>query len=145
MNRDDYLFVLSERDSILSLLETTTDDDIIGKMSLESRLHELNDEISHIVIDEHPPVKATLTFRGAPVLGTYGIAANFGTKIVNAFNDAVSHVASSFSGKLPAFAALLHRVPPSAQLITTEIYPLYVNLKSITTISSLPVPPHRYL
>lgn len=65
MNRDDYLFVLSERDSILSLLETTTDDDIIGKMSLESRLHELNDEISHIVIDEHPPVKATLTFRGA--------------------------------------------------------------------------------
>lgn len=95
MNRDDYLFVLSERDSILSLLETTTDDDIIGKMSLESRLHELNDEISHIVIDEHPPVKATLTFRGAPVLGTYGIAANFGTKIVNAFNDAVSHVASA--------------------------------------------------
>lgn len=101
MNRDDYLFVLSERDSILSLLETTTDDDIIGKMSLESRLYELNDEISHIVIDEHPPVKATLTFRGAAVLGTYGIAANFGTKIVNAFNDAVSHVASSFSGKLP--------------------------------------------
>lgn len=44
----------------------------------------------------------------------------------------------------PAFAALLHRVPPSAQLITAEIYPLYVNLKSITTISSLPSPPHRY-
>lgn len=40
------------------------------------------------------------------------------------------------------FRRLLHRVPPSAQLITAEIYPLYVNLKSITTISSLPVPPH---
>lgn len=38
----------------------------------------------------------------------------------------------------PAFAALLHRVPPSAQRITAEIYPLYVNLKSITTISPLP-------
>ncbi|EMV50915.1 hypothetical protein EC2867750_5224 [Escherichia coli 2867750] len=43
------------------------------------------------------------------------------------------------------FRRLLHRVPPSAQLITAEIYPLYVNLESITTISSLPESPHRYL
>lgn len=102
MNRDDYLFVVSERDAILTLLNETSDDDVIGRMSLESRLYELNEQLSNIVIDDHPPVKATLTFKGGPVLGTYGIAANFGAKIVNAFNDAISHVASSFSGKLPA-------------------------------------------
>ncbi|WP_194206773.1 hypothetical protein [Superficieibacter sp. 1612_C1] len=102
MNRDDYLFALSERDSILSLLDSTSDDDIIGRMSLESRLYEIDEKLSQVVIDEHPPVKATLTFKGSPVLGTYGIAANFGAKIVNAFNDAISHVASSFYGTLPS-------------------------------------------
>lgn len=102
MNRDDYLFVLSERDEILSLLSDATNDDIIGKMSLESRLIELNEQLSHEPVDLHPPVKATLTFKGAPVMGTYGIAANFGSKVVNAFNDAISHVATSFLGSLPA-------------------------------------------
>lgn len=101
MNRDDYMFALSERDNLIALINHTPDDDIISKMSLESRLYEINELLEEVKVDTHPPVKATITFRGGPVLGTYGIAANFGSKVVSAFSDAVSLVASSFSGKLP--------------------------------------------
>ncbi|MCT8353861.1 MULTISPECIES: hypothetical protein [Photorhabdus] len=97
MNRDDYLFVLSERDEVLSMLRNTSEEDIISRMSLEGRLEELNKTIKNNIPQVHPQAKATITFKGDSVLGTHGIAANFSAKIVGAFNDAISLIASSFS------------------------------------------------
>ncbi|TNH43783.1 hypothetical protein [Photorhabdus luminescens] len=100
MNRDDYLFVLSERNEVLSMLRNISDEDIISRMSLESRLEGLNKTIKNNIPQVHPQAKATITFKGDSVLGTHGIAANFSSKIVGAFNDAVSLIASSFQNKV---------------------------------------------
>lgn len=97
MNRDEYLYILSERSQLLSMIEQMPEDDVISRMSLEYRLNQLNEEIEHSNINNYSPAKATLTFRGDPVIGTYGISSNFGSKIVRAFNGAITTIAKAIS------------------------------------------------
>lgn len=102
MNRNDYVFALSEREQLSKLLNDAPAGNSISRMSLESRLKKVEKIISQADPREHEPTKAILTFKGPTVLGTHGISASFGTKAVTFFNEAIAYVATAFNGSLPA-------------------------------------------
>jgi hypothetical protein len=102
MNHSDYLFAISEREQILTLLSDLPESQTISRISLESRLKKVDSVLAKADLREFPPTKAVLTFRGPTVIGSHGISASFGTKAVQFFNEAISYVASSFINTLPS-------------------------------------------
>ncbi|HEF8772483.1 hypothetical protein AB7179_08650 [Providencia manganoxydans] len=97
MNKDEYIYVLSERSQIISMLEAMDASDVISRMSLEYRLAKIDEELENSNINIHSPAKAVITFKGDPVLGTVGMSSIFGAKILKAFNSAISTVANSLA------------------------------------------------
>lgn len=95
MNKDEYIYVLSERSQIISMLESMDENDIISRMSLEYRLSKIDEEIKNANINIHSPAKAVITFKGDPILGTVGISSAFSAKILKAFNSAITQVSTS--------------------------------------------------
>lgn len=53
--------------------------------------------------------KAVVTFRGEPVIGTHGIAADFAAKAAGAFTDAVAAVAAGLAENLRYMGPIPHR------------------------------------
>lgn len=99
----------SERAAVERLLADTPDDDVLERASLTARLAELDAEMSASPPDERAPARATLTFRGRPVVGTHGIFAEFGMKAVTAFTEAVAAMGASLTGPLAASGPLPNR------------------------------------
>ncbi|WP_273827042.1 hypothetical protein [Providencia rettgeri] len=95
MNKDEYIYVLSERSQIISMLESMDETDVISRMSLEYRLSKIDEELKNSNINRHSPAKAIITFKGDPVFGTVGISSTFGAKILKAFNSAITNVSTS--------------------------------------------------
>ncbi|WOO48650.1 hypothetical protein R2S03_14325 [Hafnia alvei] len=95
MNKDEYIYVLSERSQIISMLESMDETDVISRMSLEYRLSKIDEELKNSNINKHSPAKAVITFKGDPVFGTVGISSVFGAKILKAFNSAITNVSTS--------------------------------------------------
>ena len=102
MNRNDYMFALSEREQLSNLLKSTPESSSISRRSLETRLKKVESIISEANLLEHEPTSAVITFKGPTVMGTHGISASFGTKALSFFNDAIAYVASAFNGPLPS-------------------------------------------
>lgn len=102
MNHTDYVFALSEREQVKKLLKDMPEGRSISRISLESRLANIEKTLSQADPREHEPTKATITFKGPTVMGTHGISASFGTKAISFFDDAIACVASAFNGVLPA-------------------------------------------
>lgn len=102
MNHTDYVFALSEREQVKKLLKDMPEGRSISRISLESRLANIEKTLSQADPREHEPTKATITFKGPTVMGTHGISASFGTKAISFFDDAIACVASAFNGALPA-------------------------------------------
>ncbi|WP_272521101.1 hypothetical protein [Providencia sp. PROV202] len=107
MNKDEYIYVLSERSQLLSMLESMDEGDVISRMSLEYRLSQLDEEIENANLNIHSPAKAVITFKGDPVLGTVGISSTFGAKILKAFNSAIAQVSTSLTSVTGT-----HRIEP---------------------------------
>ncbi|PKH74093.1 hypothetical protein CXF96_01580 [Stenotrophomonas sp. Betaine-02u-21] len=78
-------------------MELVGDDDVFSRLGLERRRQEL---IAKIDAAPATHFQSQLTFKGSPVVGTYGISAAFGAKAVAAFSDAVSAVGASLRGNL---------------------------------------------
>jgi hypothetical protein len=91
------------------MIENTPIDDVLDRGSLTARLEEIEFQISEAKVIEREPARARITFNGRPVVGSYGIFADFGTKIVGAFNEAVTSVAASLSGGLAAKGPIPNR------------------------------------
>jgi len=102
MIRHDFVQLLGERTALQRMIENTPIDDVLDRGSLTARLEEIEFQISEAKVIEREPARARITFNGRPVVGSYGIFADFGTKIVGAFNEAVTSVAASLSGGLAA-------------------------------------------
>lgn len=101
MNHSDYVFALSEREQVKKLLGDMPEGHSIDRISLESRLKNIEKIISQADPRDHEPTKSTLTFKGPTVMGTHGISASFGTKALSYFDDAIAYVATAFNGALP--------------------------------------------
>jgi predicted Zn-ribbon and HTH transcriptional regulator len=99
MEYNKYIQMSSEKNMLEELLSEIPEDRIIEKMGFQSRLTSIIEELKKYV-PQAKPTKAKLTFRGKPVLGTYGIEADFGAKTASAFTTAITAIAASLSDNL---------------------------------------------
>ena len=116
MNHDEYVLISSEIKELETLLSGIPDENVIERSSLESRLNSARILISN-VMERHLARKARLTFRGQPVLGSYGIAADFAAKAAGAFSDAVAAIAASINESLKYMGPIADR--GKSQLLIT--------------------------
>ena len=99
MKYEEYIFAASEITQLEELLDDLSDDMVIERMGLESRMERAKDRIRGI-IPPLPPKRAHLTFRGQPILGNTGIGADFGTKAMGMFSDVITLTAAGFTKEL---------------------------------------------
>ncbi len=99
MNHDDYLFTASEINELEAILSEIPKSRVIDRKSFEARLKNAQEALAKI----DPtllPKKARLTFRGTPVFGSHGIAAEFATKASSAFTEAFTAIVAGISDNL---------------------------------------------
>jgi hypothetical protein len=107
MNRQDRLHLLAEQQFLREQLAALPASAQLTRMSTEARLKAIEAQLAHYPVDEYEPARVRLTFNGKPVIGSYGIFAEFGMKAVNSFTEAVAAVAASIwtplaqSGPIP--------------------------------------------
>lgn len=87
---------IAELEEILRAMPQT---EVIARISFESRLRSAKAALAALA---NSPIvkKVKLTFRGKPVFGSHGIAADFGTKAAGAFSDAFAAVAAGLTESL---------------------------------------------
>jgi hypothetical protein len=91
--------LLSEVKELEYILSQIPSDEIIERRSFETRLAVARKNLG--AAQTGPAVdKARLTFRGRPVLGSQGVAADFGSKAVGAFADAFAAVVAGLNENL---------------------------------------------
>lgn len=108
---NDYLTIASEIRELESLLAAIPEGNVIERMSLESRLESAKAALTGLPQQVAP--KARLTFRGKPVFGSHGIAADFGGKAAGAFSDAFAAVAAGLSEGLRYMGPIPNRAKTS--------------------------------
>jgi hypothetical protein len=118
MNIQEYQYLSAERTTVHRLLDEISPDDVLERSGLEARLEELEQQLASTTPPSREPARARLTFRGRPVVGHHGIFAEFGTKAVNAFADAVAKVGAALSGPLSAMGPIPNR--EESQLLITS-------------------------
>lgn len=101
---DARLSIASEIRELESLLAAIPESRVIERMSLESRLEAAR--VALAAMPQRQASKARLTFRGRPVFGSHGIAADFGGKAAGAFSDAFAAVAAALSEGLQAMGPI---------------------------------------
>ena len=92
---NEALFLASEAKELEALLASIPAGNFIERMSLEARLVNVRKALDELPTRVSQKVK--LTFRGTPVLGSHGIAADFGAKAAGAFSDAFAAIAAALS------------------------------------------------
>ena len=121
MNVHDYRFLLSEQETLKKLISQTSPGNVIGRMSLQARLQQVEEELA--AYQEFSPglVNARLTFRGLPVVDSRGIWVDFGSDAVKDFAEAATRVGASQRAPLP----ISGRIPGRAdfQLMITGTAP----------------------
>lgn len=110
----------SEIRELKQLLEGLPQTSVIQRISLESRLK----SVLHAFEQEATfpkPSRARLTFRGRPVVGSRGIAADFGGKASNAFADAFSAVVAGLNESLQLMGPIPDRAKNQLLITGTAI------------------------
>jgi hypothetical protein len=109
MNRQQRMHLLAERTALQRMIAATPPEEIIDLGSLNVRLETVDRMLAESPEDTRQPARARLTFRGRPVVGSYGIFAEFGMEATKAFTDAVAAVAASFTAPLQAMGPIRNR------------------------------------
>ena len=109
MNRQERMHLLAERTALQRMIAATPPEEIIDLGSLQVRLETVDRMLTEAPEDTRQHARARLTFRGRPVVGSYGIFAEFGMEATKAFTDAVAAVAASFTAPLQAMGPIPNR------------------------------------
>lgn len=99
MTTKEYESYVSEIRELERMLVETPADDVIDRMSLEARLGATKNAIKDI----NPtmlPKTAKLTFRGTPVFGSHGVAADFAGRAADLFADAFAAIVAGINDNL---------------------------------------------
>ncbi len=108
MNSQDQLQLESERKFLKQQLDSLPSNAVLTRSSVQSRMRTVEDLLS-TQLCQPLPVKAMLTFRGRPVVGSHGVYAEFGTRATNAFTEAVATISSALLGPLAPTGPLPRR------------------------------------
>lgn len=109
MNQQDRQHLLAEQKFLREQLATLPESAKLTRMSDESRLQAIESQLKQVPVDEQAPARVQLTFNGRPVIGSYGIFADFGMKAVNSFTEAVSAMAASMQAPLASTGPIPNR------------------------------------
>ena len=99
MNQEEYIALASEINELETILAQIPEDRVIDRLSFETRLSNANQAIARIN-PRNLPKKARLTFRGNPVFGSHGIAAEFASKASTSFTEAFTAIVASINENL---------------------------------------------
>ncbi len=94
MSHSEHAFLQSEIATLQSLLADLPASKAITRLGFEARLKNAQEKLAALGLTT-PALKAQLTFKGRPVWGVRGIAADFAALATTAFTDAVATIASS--------------------------------------------------
>ncbi len=118
IQRSEFLFSeIRELKQLLSGLPLTA---VIQRISLESRLKSARQALEQEGAIPKPS-RARLTFRGRPVVGSRGIAADFGGKASNAFADAFAAVVAGLNESLQLMGPIPDRAKNQLLITGTAI------------------------
>lgn len=106
MNLKEHRQLQSERMALEKLLAQLPESNVIERMGLEARKAEVEKTLAAQPAPPRDPVRARLTFRGKPIVGSQGIFADFGAAAVDAFANAVAAMGASQKGQLGARGVL---------------------------------------
>ena len=120
MTYESYIALSSEIKELESLLLEIPTNQIINRIGLQSRLDSAKKAVEGIS-EKQLTRKIRLTFRGRPVLGSHGIAADFATTAAGKFIDAVTTVAASFSDTLKYMGPVPDRLKNQLVITGTAI------------------------
>lgn len=109
MIQDEYEQLLAERGTIQHLLKGISQDEVLTRSSFVSRLEAVEDRIAAIAPPASQPAQARLTFRGRPVVGSYGVFADFGLKATSDFVEAVTAMAAALTAPLGSSGPIPNR------------------------------------
>jgi hypothetical protein len=96
LERDQVAAELAALDQMLESLPTN---DYLGRMGFEARRDALQDKLLELAVTEEHRAQVALYFGGDPVIGSMGVEAEFGTKVIGTFQDLLSKVWSSLDGE----------------------------------------------
>ncbi|MCU0286510.1 MAG: hypothetical protein MUF15_08920 [Acidobacteria bacterium] len=108
MDIDRYKSIVSEIRLLEEILVELPEEEVIERLGFEHRLAEAKKQIANMR-PESIRHKAVVTFRGEPVIGTHGIAADFAAKAAGAFTDAIAAVAAGLAENLRYMGPIPHR------------------------------------
>ena len=105
MKYEDYAYDASEITQLERLLEKMPEEMTVERLGIEQQLSRARERIQGVPI---PPVpqKVHVMFRGKPVYEGSGIDANFGTRAMKLFVDAVAMAAAGSAGILESTGAV---------------------------------------
>ena len=97
----------------------TTENDPVGHMQFSRRLEDLTQRLHEVEASPSTSAEVGLFFGGRPVVGSYGILADFGGKAVAEFQALVSSAFAAQEGALGARGRLPQR--DRSQLLLTDV------------------------
>lgn len=109
MNIREYRQLQAERSALETLLARLPESSVIERMGLSARKAEVEAALATQNAPARDPVRARLTFRGKPIIGSQGIFAEFGADALNAFTAAVAAIGASRTLQLGARGVLPNR------------------------------------
>jgi hypothetical protein len=109
MNIQERHQLLAEKTSLERMLASLPESSVIDRMSLEARKAAVEQTLAAEPVPAREPVRARLTFRGKPIVGSHGMFAEFGAQAINAFADAVAAIGASQTTALGTRGALPNR------------------------------------
>lgn len=111
MNLHEYQHLKAECAELNKLLAQIPETDVIDRKSLLARKNAVEIELANAdnMLFAREPIRAKLTFKGKPVVGSHGIFAEFGAKIVDNFANTVAAFAASLHGQLGTTGAIPDR------------------------------------
>jgi hypothetical protein len=118
MNKTELTHAQAEL-SFLKRMSSQTGMSKLSKLSLEARSKNISNRIEKFWKGEIQLAKAALTFKGAPVWGTHGVHADFGSSATAKFSEAIAAVAASLIGPVGERG----RIPNKAQnqILITDV------------------------
>jgi len=84
--------------AVTHLLQSLPPNDYLGRMGFEARREALQQQLGALAGIEERRAQVALYFGGDPVIGSIGVKAEFGTKVIGTFQDLISKVWGGLDG-----------------------------------------------
>lgn len=98
--------IVAELATVETLLAALPDDDLLGRMSLESQRESLATDLRTLDDVAENRAKIALFFGGDPAVGSVGLEAGFGAESLGTFQDLVTKVWAADGGTLSAMGPI---------------------------------------